>query len=126
MSTPFALQATLQLPPDVGLPQVSVALAVSSQFDSKADFDLQLTGAGTHSVNLGTSIAPGLKALLVKVDASATAAPITLLVNGAVTGGFEISPGGGIALASPNPVVGITALDIVHTTAVTVRIWALG
>jgi len=126
MSTPFQLQGTLQLPPDVGLPADPLGFSVSSQFDSLAEFVLTLTGAGTHGVGLGTPSAAGLKGLLVKVDASALASPVKLLINGSVTGGIEVSPGGGVSFGSPSPVVGITQLDIVYTTAVTVRIWALG
>lgn len=126
MSTPFSLEAKLLLPPDVGLPPDPIALAVSNQFDSEADFVFQLTGSGTKSVDLGSIASPGIKGLLIKVDSSATASPIVVKINGSSTGGIEISPGGGIGYASPSPQAGITQLDIVYTTAVTVRIWALG
>lgn len=126
MSTSFVLQATLQLPPDDGLPVASIAASVSSTFDSKADYELKLTGSGTHTLGLGTLGAPGLKGLLIAVNPSTTAAPINVRFNAADEGGAEISPGGWLGCASPNPVTGITQVDIVYTTAVTVRIWAVG
>lgn len=125
MSTPFSLEAKLLLPPDVGLPPDPIALSVSSQFDSEADFVLKLTASGTKAVPLGTADVPGLKGLFIKVDASSTAQPVIVRFNGALTG-IEISPGGGFSYASPNPVDGITQLDIDFATAVTVRVWALG
>jgi hypothetical protein len=126
MSTPFSVQAVLQLPPDVGLPPDPVSLLASSQFDSLADYILQLSGSGTHAVGLGTSGSPGLKALLIKVDSGVGAASITTRFNGAVTGGIELSPGGGMLVVSPNPQAGITAVDVLYTASATVRIWALG
>lgn len=128
MSTPFTLEAKLLLPPDVGLPPDPIALSVATQFDSEADFVLKLTDteAGTFQLPLGTSGAPGLKGLFIKVDPGVGAQPVVVRFNNSSTGGLEIAPGGGFAYASPNPATGITRIDIDFATAVTVRVWALG
>ena len=126
MSTPFSVQAVLQVPADVGLPPDPLSLLVSAQFDSLADYVLQLSGSGTHMVGLGTVGPSGLKGLLVKVDPGVGASAVTVRVNGASSGGIELSPGGGMLIASPNPQSGITALDVLYTGNVVVRIWALG
>jgi hypothetical protein len=126
MSTPFTLDAKLLLPPDVGLPPDPIALSVASQFDSEADFVFKLTGTGTKAVNLGSIASPGIKGLFIKVDAGASVQPILVKINGSSTGGIEISAGGGLGFASPNPAAGITQLDITFASDVTVRVWALG
>lgn len=126
MLTPFTLEAKLLLPPDVGLPPDPIVLSVAMQFDSEADFVFKLTGSGIKAVDLGSIADPGIKGLLIKVDTNPTSAPVLVKINGSSTGGIEISPGGGLSYASPNPLAGITQLDIVYTTAVTVRVWALG
>jgi hypothetical protein len=126
MSTPFTLEATLLLPPDIGLPPDALKLSVASWFNSEADFVFQLTDAGTKSVDLGSIASPGIKGLLIKVDPSASASPVIVKLNGSSTGGIEISPGGGFVFVSPSPVAGITELAITYTTAITVRMWALG
>jgi hypothetical protein len=60
------------------------------------------------------------------VEAASPAVTILVRVNGEVTGGIEVSSGGFLALGSPSPTAGITEIALVHTTAVNVRIWALG
>ncbi len=62
-----------------------------------------------------------------KVDPTSdpTVMPVHVRVNGQAIG-EEIAPGGFKALGSPQPVAGITAVSIVHTSSNTVRIWALG
>jgi hypothetical protein len=126
MSTPFTLEGKLLLPPDVGLPPDQLTLSLASQFDSEADFVFQFTGVGSKSIDLGSIASPGIKGLLIKVDPSASASPVIVKVNGSATGGLEIAPGGGLLFGSPNPSAGITQLDITYSTAVTVRVWALG
>lgn len=126
MAIPFSLQAILNFPGGPGLPNDPISASVSSSFESQAEFRLSLTGSGSHTMDLGTLGAPGVKGLLVMVESSTTAAPVTVLLNGSVTGGTEISPGGFLLVGNPSPVAGITGVELVHTTAVTVRVWALG
>lgn len=126
MSTPFSVSASLLLPGDAGLPPDAIPVNFSSSFSSEADFVFNLTGSGTKAVNLGTTETPGLKGLLIKIDSSATAAPILVKINSSATGGIEISPGGFILYGNPAPVAGVLSLDIVYTTPCVVRIWALG
>jgi hypothetical protein len=126
MATPFTFTGSLNLPEDVGLPADKIPSNFSSAFDSRADFVLNLTTAGTKSVSLGSIESPGVKGLLVKVDPSATAAPVLLQINASVTGRIELAPGGVFLYGNPAPAAGITQLDVVFTTPCTVRIWALG
>lgn len=124
MSIPFSITATLNLPGGPTLPNDPIPAAVSSNFDHDSEFRLVLSGSGTKNLDLGTVGSPGLKGLLIMVEASSTAAPIVVRANAAVTG-VEIAPGGFLAMGSPVPVSGITALSIDYTSSVTVRIWAL-
>ena len=126
MSTPFAVTAQLQLPGASSLPADSLPVNFASAFDSEAKVVLNLTGAGTKSVNFGSIASPGLKGLLIKVDPSGTAAPVNIRVNSSVTGGVEIAPGGFLLYGNPAPAVGVTALDVVYTTPCVVRVWVLG
>lgn len=126
MAVAFTLESVFSLPGGPGLPLDPISSKVSNTFSHEADFVLSLTSAGTKTVDLGTIASPGVKGLLVAVEASATAAPIKVQINGSVTGGIEIAPGGFMAVASPVPVTGTTQLDIVYTTPVVVRIWAVG
>lgn len=126
MSIPFTIEAKLLLPPDVGLPPNLIAVSLASSFDSEADFVFKLVGTGAQSIDLGSIDTPGLKGLFIKVDAGASVQPIVVTVNGSSTGGVEISAGGWLAFASPNPATGITQLDIAFASDVTVRVWALG
>lgn len=124
MATPFACTGSLEAPVDTGLAPTDVPCSSVGSFDARADFVLKLGSSGTENVDLGTIKAPGVKALLLKVGASATA-PIIAKFNAQETG-IELSPGGWILYCSPSPVQGITGLQIVFTSDVTVSIWALG
>lgn len=126
MSTPFSFSGTLSFPPDVGVPPELVEIAFSTNYDQFTWSKMDLVGAGTKAVPFGGIIAPGIKMVLIKVDASGTAAPINVKVNGSVTGLVEVSPGGFIVLGSSAPATGITSLDIVYTSNVTVRVLLLG
>ena len=127
MATPFTFQGTLSLPPDNSLPQDPIPFGVSAQFSSKAEFILQLVGAGSKVIDLGTLAPPGAKGYLIKADPGSTVLPITVRLNGAgAAGEEEISAGGFKAVGSPNPVAGVTSLEILYSSNVTVRIWVLG
>jgi len=126
MPTPFTVSGTLQLPPDVGMPNAPIPFLVSNQFDAKVDMELNLVGAGTHTVGFGTLGIPGIKLLLIEVDANPTGAPIYIQLNGGVAGQEEISPGGFKLTCNPLPVAGTTSMQIVYTTNNKVRIRLLG
>lgn len=126
MSTPFAIVGSLNLPGDSGLPPDQIPVNFSSAFDSEASAVLNLTGAGTKAVSLGSIASPGIKGLLIKMDPSSTAAPVLVQVNSSATGRLELAPGGFLLYGNPAPAAGVTDLDIVYTTPCVVRIWALG
>lgn len=133
MGTPFTFSGTLSYPPDQGVPAVPLPFGANGQFDSgAAGMPLTLTGSGTKDVDLGTIPGAGLKALLIEVDLASptpgsTPAPIFVRLNGAgAAGQTEISPGGFMALGSPTPAAGITAITIAYASDVRVWIRALG
>lgn len=127
MAVPFTLQGSLILPPDTGQPNTTIPFALASAFDGDCSYVLNLLGSATKVIDFGSLAAPGLKGFLLEVDPSSTAAPINVRVNGgAALGQWEVSPGGFLAYGSPSPVTGITSMDIVYTTNVTVRLWLLG
>ena len=128
MSTPFSFSGSLNFPPDAGQQAIAIAMAMSGVVDStEPGVVLKLTGSGTRVLDLGTLPAAGLKGLLIKLDAAVGAVPIKVQFNGGgAPGASEISPGGFLAIGSPNPVAGITAISIVFTADSTVRVWVLG
>ena len=127
MSTPFELSGALTAPPDAGVTAVPIPFGGVGSFDSRADVELNIAGAGTISVDFGTIGSPGAKLALIEVDASSSGSPINCRFNGGGSSGqVEVSPGGALAYYSPVPVAGLTALDIVSTTANKVRVRLFG
>lgn len=127
MSTPFSFAGTLKVPLDAGIPEEMLSVLFSSAYDQYCLSKMDLVSAGTKSVPFGNLGAPGAKLVLIKVDASPTAAPIQLRWNGgAALGQQELAPGGFLILGSNVPVAGMTSLDIVFTTNVTVRVLVFG
>lgn len=124
-ATPFAFAGTLQIPGDSSLPQDPIPFGMNSQFGSENKQVLNLTGSGTKAFPFGTVGGSGLNGLLIKVDPNATAQPVMVTINGG-TQPLEISPGGFLAVGSPTPSSGITAITITWTSANVVRIWGLG
>jgi hypothetical protein len=126
-ATPFTARASLELPPDDGLPPATIPADILSTFETLADQLFKVTGAATQVVNLAALPAAGAKAVLIEVspDTSPSAAPILVTLNGGDEP-VEVSRGGFIMLANPNPVAGITAISFAHTTAARVRVRALG
>jgi hypothetical protein len=125
MSTPFELSGLLNLPGTPGLPPDHIPFGVSNQYGSKSDFEFELTGTGTKTVNFGTMPAAGVKGLLVVYEQSTSSPIILLTVNGG-SSPIELSSGGFLALGSPTPATGVTSLSIAYTGAGRVRIWLLG
>src|SRR3972149_7991488 len=104
MATPFTLQGSLVLPPDTGQPNCTIPFALASAFDGEQHYILNLLGAGTKTIDFGTVVSPGLKAFLLEVDPSATAAPINVRINGGgAVGQWEVSAGGFLACGRPGP-----------------------
>lgn len=122
MATAFSIAGELNYPPDDGQPVGKRVFSQSGNFDSKAESDLVLSGAGTHDVGFGT--VEMAKAILIEVAATALA-PINVLINGG-TDEVEIAPGGFLAYSNPDPDVGIESLSIVHTMDAKVQIRILG
>lgn len=125
MSTPYSINGSLNYPADATLPADQVPIAASGSFGHEASAVLNLTGAGTKVVDMGTIPAAGAKAVLVKVDAGASVTPITVAINGG-SQPVQVSAGGFILISNPSPTAGITALTITHTSSCVVRVWALG
>lgn len=103
-------------------------ITMAMTFDHAADYSLDFTDAGTKVVDLGTLGPNGAKLLLVRVepDASPTAQPVMVALNGAATG-HELSPGGALLLASPKPTAaGALSLSITRTSSAVVKVWVLG
>lgn len=117
---PFTVSTSLSFSPDGVAPVSTQALSETGSYDQKDDDQFNLTGAGSASMTLKAAA----KALQISVDASATAAEINVNINGG-TDDIEIAPGGHIQIFNPDPNVGITSLDIVHTTANVVKVIAL-
>lgn len=127
MSTPFELTGSLSVPPDSGVPAAPIPFGGVGAFESRADVELNIAAAGTISVDFGTIGSPGAKCALIEVDPSPTGDPINCRFNGGGSSGqVEVSPGGALAYYSPVPVAGLTALDIVSTTANKVRVRLFG
>lgn len=123
---PFTASGALLYSPDDGKPQVQHDASHVGQFTQKAEEKLDLTGSGTHAVGFGSIATPGVKAVQIEVDVGLPGQqPILVRVNGG-TDDIELSPGGFITYCNPNPVAGITSLDIVHTTDVCVQVRLLG
>lgn len=125
-TAPYSFSGALTLPVDVGQPNADRVFSGAGNFTSQEIGILNLSGSGSKSVDLGTIPGAGLKALLIKVDAGQGLSPVNVKINGSSTGQIEISPGGFVVISNPNPVAGITQLDLVYTSAATVRITALG
>ncbi len=125
MTTPYSIAASLNLPGDTTLPAQPIPAIISGFFTSEASAVLNLTGSGTKSVDMGTVGSPGAKVLLVKVDPGVSVSPVQITLDEADTP-FELSAGGFFLYANPTPAVGITSLDVAHTTACVVRVWVLG
>jgi hypothetical protein len=103
---------------------------MSDNFESNATFVYKLTGAGTQAVDLGTIAPEGCKLLSIEVDADPSPAAAAVMVQfngGGAAGQVEIAPGGFLTLGSPKPTAaGITALSLVYTTDLCVRVRVLG
>lgn len=97
---------------------------------------IELTGAQTYTIDLAMMPAEGLKALLVVVetvdaDNNPITAPVTVRwTSNGVQKEEELSPSvdqaAFLAIGSPAPVNGITALEIESTANAVVRVSALG
>lgn len=92
---------------------------------------LELTGAVTYVLDLAMVPAAGCRGLLVVVDLAdaagvAATAPVTLTwTSNAVSKSEEVSPGGFLALSSPTPAHGVTALSIITTANAVVHAYLL-
>ncbi len=126
MSTPFSLEGVLNLPGSPGLPAQPLPFGLSSQYNSKAEFEFELpAGSGSQAVSFGSMPAEGAKAVLVQYEPKAGAPVILVTVNGGDEP-IEISTGGFWAFGSPTPADGVTSLAIAYTGAGRVRVWLLG
>lgn len=95
-------------------------------YDVKGEFEYLLSASsGTLSVDFNTQPVAGIKVFILFYEQAVSAQPIQLTVNAGDIP-IEISTGGFLAYASPNPVAGITSLDIAHTGSGRVRGWLLG
>lgn len=119
MSSPFSVDLTLSAPPEEGEPAESYGYTSSGVFTTQVAYDLNFTGSGTKSLDLGSIGNAGAKLLMVKVAVSSEAA-IVVKLNGENTG-HEVSPNGFLLLVSPDPSSGITAVSLTYSD--TSRVW---
>lgn len=130
MATPFTFSGVLTYPPDDGQPTADRDFAVSSTFDSKAEYDFVFSGSGSQAVSFGTIGSNGAKVVLVEVaaDASPSAQPINVQFNaGGAPGQAQVAPGGFLAYCNPNPATGgVASITIAYTTNAKVKVRALG
>lgn len=112
----------------------TATIQITYNGQSSAD-RIEMTGAMTHTIDLAMMPAAGLKGLLVRLDpldasGAAVTAPVTVTwTSNAVAKSQELSTGdsgGFIAICSPSPTNGITALSITSTADCVVRVAALG
>ena len=120
IAIPFTITAGLSFSPDGVAAVCPHDLSASGSFDEKDDDQFNLTGAGNVIVTLKAAV----KALQISVDASSTAAVVNIRVNGG-TDDIEIAPGGHMQVFNPVPVVGITSIEIIHTTSNVVKVIGL-
>jgi len=122
----YTALASLQFPPDSGMPQATVSETLTGTFTKRVSQKYVLTVAGTTVVDLAAVGSPGAKALFVQYEQeTASDAPINLRFNGG-TDDVELAPNGFLLYSSPNPATGITALSIICTGAARVRVDVLG
>jgi hypothetical protein len=127
MSFPVTLAVTLSVPPDEGLAPADIPFNLTANVTQRSEQVLVLTGSGTKTVDFGT-IGTGLKVAVIEVVTGTGAAPVMCRWNGGGSvGAVEISPGGCMAVGSPNPTSdGLTALELVYTANSTVKLWLYG
>lgn len=125
----FSLSGKLEFPVEEGADLRSVPFLLSGNFDQFETGGRRLVGAGSWEVDLSTFAPDGVKALVVRAAPPSLTGdpvpPIVVSVNGQVGGGIEVSVGGFLVLASPDPSSGVVSLDIAHTADVFVYVWAL-
>jgi len=124
-TTPFTLSGTLSLPPDDGQPIAPITKALSLAFDKLQESVFSFTGSGNQTVDMGSIVSPGCKAVLISVDAGASVQPVLVKFNGA-SQGIELSAGGFLLYGNPTPAAGVTSLILTYANACKVRFWALG
>lgn len=135
MAAPFSVQGTLALPGAPGLPAEPLPFGLISQYESRSEFEYVFpdSPSGTKVVDFGTTAPEGAKLLLIVygplVDTVSCAYypsdPIQVKLNGS-TNSVELSSGGFLLLASPNPSSGITSVSIQYSSAGKVHVWLLG
>lgn len=114
------------MPEGANLPTEPLPFSIANQYDSRVEYELALPSAtGTKELDFGTLPSTGCKALIIIYDAQTGAAPVHIAFNDSLTP-VELSAGGFIVLASPNPSTGITGMSVAHTTSGKLRIWILG
>lgn len=114
------------MPEGANLPTEPLPFSIANQYDSRVEYELALpSSSGTKELDFGTLPSAGCKALLVIYDAQTGAAPVNISFNESATP-VELSAGGFIVFASPNPSTGITGMSVAYTTSGKLRIWILG
>ena len=127
MSFPVQVALTVIAPPDIGLPPDELPFTVTLAVEQKSIQRLLFTGTGSKTIDFGTIGGVGAKLVLVALETGVGVLPITCRYNGGGSSGSkEISPGGYELLVSPNPVVGITSLEIFYESTAAVKVWVFG
>jgi hypothetical protein len=128
VATPFSAQLTAQIPYGPGQPPQPIVAALSSAYNVEAISRFNFTGSGSKTLDLSTLGSTGAKFVLLTVDPNTAPGAVGILAgfNGA-TPGIEVSCGGFLVLASPQPTSsGVLALAIAYTASVNVSVWVFG
>jgi hypothetical protein len=128
LQKPVSVTGSLAYPPsDASGPSVPpFPFNFVGTYSSEANFDLELSGAGSKVLDLGTATPAKVALVRMAPDATGLQQPIFARLNG-VAPGQEITPGGFIIICNPAPTAnGLTSLTIVSTTAARVNIRVLG
>lgn len=133
MGTPFAASFELDAPELAGQPNCPVSLNFGASYDVYANYQLALSsGPGTKTLDFGTFGPNGAKMLVVYVRPTSDPLfqPVLLTFNGATVptaGQIELSAGGWLVLASPQPTgAGVLSMTIHYPGNAGMNIWAYG
>jgi len=124
--TPFSFEGTLSSPEVRECRGEPVPFIGHSAYESQVSYVLDLPPtSGAQVLDFGTISKGGAKMIAVQYDPRIGASPIHIVINDGADS-YELSPGGFIVYFSPNPVAGITAISITHSTSGRVRVWIMG
>jgi hypothetical protein len=118
VSIPFTVSSAVTPGEEDGSTAKARSSSTVGTYTSKSEERLVFEGDDTEALDLGTL--PSAKVL--RIEYVEGEEPITLLFNGALTGGFDLEEGGFFLVTLSS----ITSVSVVHTAAAVIRVVALG